>query len=92
MIVISDDDLLLAEFGEEVVVATTTQNVPDADAVFLNHELPEPCWAVPRWTLVVRRERLTERAGVVRGPKLLELNEAVFGRSFRWPEQDEREP
>ncbi len=92
VVVISDRDLLLADAGEEIVVATTTQEVPDADAVYLSHELSKPCWAVPRWTFVVRRERLTERAGVVTGPKLMELYEAVFGRSFQWPEDSSSEP
>ena len=70
--------------GEVVVVATTTGEDPDeTDAVFFEDEFPSPCYAIPRWTFMVRCARLTEPARRdITGVKLKDLLDRIEDASY----------
>lgn len=78
-----------AAIAEELlVVACTSKVLPsDTDAIELPSREQTPqtrsgltrrTWAVPRWWLPVRRERLTNYAGFIRGDLLKRLIAAVL--------------
>ncbi len=48
--------------------------------------LPHRCWAVPRWYLAIRSERLIDTAGYITGQKLREIVAAYERELFKPPE------
>jgi mRNA-degrading endonuclease toxin of MazEF toxin-antitoxin module len=86
VIVVSPPEMLKGVGPVLVVATSTTVLVSEMDRVALPNKqnepqtksgLPRPCWAVPRWFLLVERTRLTEYAGYVTGDLLRRLTAAV---------------
>lgn len=80
VIVLDSAEVPGAEPLHVITVATTTSEGIDEDAVRIEYGLPEPCWALPRWLLLIHRTRLGAYAGRIEGPVLERLTNAVLDR------------
>ena len=80
VIVLDSSVLPVIDPLHEITVATTTGDQPDDDAVKIEYGLPAACWAVPRWILVIHRQRLGAYAGKVEAAVLERIMEAVLDR------------
>lgn len=89
MVVVEDPQTLKAGGPVTVVACSTTIRESETDRIRLPSKadtpicrtgLTKPCWAVPRWFLVVERDRLTDYKGYVGGQKLRELIVAYLKR------------
>ena len=80
-----------------VVACSTTIHESEYDRIRLPSKadtprcgtgLTKPCWAVPRWFLAVKPERLTECVGHVGGPRLREIYVAWAERAAEKAERE----
>jgi mRNA-degrading endonuclease toxin of MazEF toxin-antitoxin module len=89
VIVLSPPDRLKTDSTILVVATSTSALESEKDRIQLRSladqpqtktGLPKPCWAVPRWYLLVERRRLSKPIGYVSGGLLRKIVPAVMRR------------